>query len=184
MTLSQPLTLTQQQSDKLKKLKPSSHSSSLLVEDYLMLRYDRLLDISQIGNGYYGEVLGAFLLNSDISEVNFKEFQGVNEEMDEIITQKKYRVLAKSLSSKYAEQNYVIEFQRQIELFRSVKSQHVAKLLALSFENDHHYLILEHGQDLKSYLTLTTHDADTMKLLCSHVVRGLKHIAKLNLTHR
>lgn len=183
MTLPQPL--THQQSDKLKKLKSSSLSSSLLVEDHsLMLRYDRLLDISKLGCGNFGEVLSAFLMDCDLPVVtNIKENQ-VNEEIDEIITQKKYRVLAKSLSAKYAEQSYVIEFQRQIELFRSINSNHVAKLLALSFENDHHYLILEHGQDLKSYLTQTTHDAETIKLLCSHVVKGLKHIAKLNLTHR
>lgn len=178
-----PQPLTHQQSDKLTKLKSSSISSSLLVEDHLMLKYDRLIDISQLGRGHYGEVLNAFLMDCDIPEANFKEIQ-VKEEMDEIVTQKKYKVLAKSLSAKHTEQSYVIEFQRQIELFRSINSNHVVKLLALSFDSDHHYLILEHGQDLRSFLSLTNHDAATITLLCSHITRGLKHITKLNLTHR
>lgn len=124
-------------------------------------------------------------MDCDLPQTNFKTINE-NEELDEILIQKKYKVLVKSLP-KNSEPDYFKEFQRQIDLFRAAStSKHVAKLLALSFENDH-YMILEYGEDLKSYMTTHPDNELLEKELvkfCMHVTKGLEFIAGLKATHR
>jgi serine/threonine protein kinase len=154
------------------------------------LPYERLIEIKKIGYGQFGEVLSGYLMDCDMpssttqQQPNFENNGGAKERMDEIVSQKKCKILARSLT-KNSEECYTTEFRRQIDLFRTVESEHVVRLLATSFEKNQYYMVLEHGQDLKSYLTSHSNvdDGETITF-CTHVARGLEHIAKLKLTHR
>jgi serine/threonine protein kinase len=147
------------------------------------LPYERLIEIKKIGYGQFGEVLSGYLMDCDMPQPPTFESNGeAKERMDEIVSQKRCKILARSVA-KNSEECFTAEFRRQIDLFRTVESEHVVRLLATSFEKNQYYMVLEHGQDLKSFLTSQSNDDDTITL-CMHVASGLEHIAKLKLTHR
>lgn len=147
-----------------------------------MIRYDRFLDLTKIGRGEFGEVLVGVLLESDMpvrSHQNHAE-NGT----DEIQAQQRVNVLVKSLS-KIKDESFFVEFRRQIDLYRAVDSQHVVKLLALCFEKDHHFMVLEQSQELRGYLA--DHPGTSTQSLikfAKQIVCGLDAIAKSKLTHR
>jgi serine/threonine protein kinase len=153
-----------------------------------MIRYDRLLDLTKIGRGEFGEVLVGDVLESDVSALSIKGSQHAVErngtDVNEISTPLRVHVMAKSLS-KIKDESFFIEFRRQIDLHRAVDSPNVVKLLALCFEKDHHFLVMEHCQDLRGYLT--EHPDTSCQTLVSfsrQIACGLDAIAKSKLTHR
>lgn len=125
-------------------------------------------------------------MNTDIPTSSVK-WNKENSELDAILTQKKCKVLIKSIFLN-SDARSKDEFRNQIDLFRTINSIHVAKLLALSIENDHQYMILEHGVDLKTFLKeefdKKGHEENLLTKMCSNVIKGLKHIHKLNFIHR
>lgn len=151
-----------------------------------MIRYDRLIDLIKLGRGEFGEVLVGGVLESDVPAISLKNHQNhvENGDVNEIEAQQRAPVLVKSLS-KIKDDSFFVEFRRQIDLFRAIDSQHVVKLFALCFEKDHHFMVLEHGQELRGYL-IEHSDISTEKLMsfCRQIVCGLDAIAKSKLTHR
>lgn len=162
-----------------------------------MIPYHCLNDLTKLGRGQFGEVLSGRAsdvdlpqtsINSNGSSVkeNGNAANGKSNDLNEIqAAQKMVDVLIKSMSRLKDESHY-IEFRRQIDLYRAVDSQHVVRLLALSFEKDHHFMILEHHRDLKGYLMEQSDKAPFHQLIqfSLHVARGLDAIAKSKLTHR
>lgn len=141
-----------------------------------MIRHELLLDLTKIGRGEFGEVLAGKVLDTDIQshwrENGSAKTSSANE--NEIQAQQQHvNVLVKSLS-KIKDESFFIEFRRQIDLYRASDSAaNVVKLLALSFEKDHHFMILEHGRDMKSFL-MENPNTSMRQLIkfCSHVVSG------------
>lgn len=153
-----------------------------------MISYDRLIDLTKLGRGEFGEVLVGAILESDVpAHHSVKSQHRLENEADvinEIEAQKRARVLVKSLS-KIKDEKFFVEFRRQIDLFRAVDSENVVKLFALCFEKDHHSMILEQSQELKEHLV------DNPKLSIQNLIKfsrqiacGLDAIAKSKLTHR
>jgi serine/threonine protein kinase len=152
-----------------------------------MIRYDRLIDLTKIGRGEFGEVLIGYVLESDVS-ASIKGSQhaaGENgTDVNEISTPQRVHVMAKSLS-KLKDETFFIEFRRQIDLHRAVDSSNVVKLLALCFEKDHHFIVMEHNQDLRGYLLEHTDtSSQTLVNFCRQIACALEKIAKSKLTHR
>jgi serine/threonine protein kinase len=184
-----------QHKDKPKKLVTSP--SSTLIIDHLMIPYHCLNDLTKLGRGQFGEVLSGKATDVDlphalINSSGVKEngnggvaANGKSNDLNEIQAQQFVNVLIKSMS-KLKDESHFVEFRRQIDLYRAVDSSHVVRLLALSFEKDHHFMILEHHRDLKGYL-MEQRDKATLQQLIQfslHVARGLDAIAKSKLTHR
>jgi serine/threonine protein kinase len=179
-----------QNNEKPKKLATSP--SSTLIIDHLMIPYDRLNDLTKLGRGEFGEVLSASIADSDLPS-SLKKLQHVNEngggKMDENeiqLQQQRVKVLIKSMS-RIKDDSYFVEFRRQIDLFRAVDSPNVVKLLAISFEKDHHFMILEHHRDFKGFLLEQQPSNITLHQLIAfskQVVMGLDAISKSKLTHR
>jgi serine/threonine protein kinase len=159
----------------------------------LMIQYDKLNDLTKLGRGEFGEVLSGTIIDSNLPTTSLKKLQyvngnnGVKNNENEIQLQQQHvKVLIKSMS-RIKDESYFVEFRRQIDLFRAVDSQHVVRLLAISFEKDHHFMILEHHNDLKGFLL--EQQSNNIKLhqlieFSKHVVMGLDAIAKSKLTHR
>lgn len=148
-----------------------------------MISYDRLIDLKKIGRGEFGEVLVGALLESDVP-ASLKNHQNETSDENEIQPQQPVDVMVKSLS-KIKDESFFVEFRRQIDLYRAVDSKNVAKLLALSFEKDHHFMVLEQSRDLKGLLV--DHPDTSIEKLVSfskQIVCGLDAIAKSKLTHR
>lgn len=147
-----------------------------------MIRHDCLIDLTKIGRGEFGEVLGGAVLESDVPAHKHPVVNG--SDVNEIQAQQRVSVLAKSLS-KIKDETFFVEFRRQIDLYRAVDSQHVVKLLALCFEKDHHFMVLEHGQDLKGFLgERPDTPIQTLLKFSRQIACGLDAIAKSKLTHR
>jgi serine/threonine protein kinase len=90
----------------------------------------------------------------------------------------------KSLS-KIKDETFFVEFRRQIDLYRAVDSKNVVKLLALCFEKDHHFMVLEQSRDLKGFLMENTEtSAERLVSFSRQIACGLDAIAKSKLTHR
>lgn len=152
-----------------------------------MISYDRLIDLTKLGRGEFGEVLVGAILESDVPAHSVKSQHRLENETDvinEIEAQKRTQVLVKSLS-KIKDEKFFIEFRRQIDLYRAVDSENVVKLFALCFEKDHHFMILEQGRELKAHLV------DTPELSIQNLIKfsrqiacGMDAIAKSKLTHR
>lgn len=164
--------------------------SSTLIIDYLMIRQDALIDSKKIGRGEFGEVLAACIAETDLPSAcsfrnNVHQHEANGTDVNEIHVQNRVNVLVKSMSSKLKDELHFVEFRRQIDMFRAVDCTNVAKLLALCFENDHHFMILEHGMELKSYLERSL-EISKSKLLnfCFQISQGLDALAKSKLTHR
>lgn len=151
-----------------------------------MIRYDRLIDLMKLGRGEFGEVLVGGVLDLDVPALSLKNHQNhvENGDVNEIEAQQRVPVLVKSLS-KIKDESFFVEFRRQIDLLRAVDSKNVVKLYALCFEKDHHYMVLEHSQELRGHL-IEHSDISTPKLFnfCVQIVSGLAAIAKSKLTHR
>ena len=149
-----------------------------------MIPYDRLIDLTKIGRGEFGEVLVGAVLESDVHVLSVKNHQHENGGTDEIQAQQRVHVLVKSLS-KIKDESFFVEFRRQIDLYRAVDSQNVVKLFALCFEKDHHFMVLEHSQELKAHL-VEHPELSVQKLinLSKQIAYGLEAIAKSKLTHR
>lgn len=173
-----------QHAEKHKKIATSP--SSTLIIDHLMIGYDRLIDLTKIGRGEFGEVLVGAVLESDVPTLSVKNHQHVENgtDVNEIQAQQKAHVLAKSLS-KIKDESFFVEFRRQIDLYRAVDSPNVVKLIALCFEKDHHFMVLEQSQDLRGHLAEHS-DLPTHKLIqfSRQIACGLDAIAKSKLTHR
>jgi len=138
-----------------------------------------------------GRAIDVDLPHASINSSSVKEngngvaANGKSNDLNEIQAQQFVNVLIKSMS-KLKDESHFVEFRRQIDLFRAVDSLHVVRLLALSFEKDHHFMILEHHRDLKGFL-MEQRDKATLQQLIQfsmHVARGLAAIAKSKLTHR
>jgi hypothetical protein len=170
-----------QHSENKKKLATSP--SSTLIIDHLMIAYDRLIDLTKIGRGEFGEVLVGAVLEPDVPAMSNNKENGTTD-VNEIQSTQRVNVLVKSLS-KIKDESFFIEFRRQIDLYRAVDSHHVVKLLALCFEKDHHFMVLEQARDLKGFLAEHP-DLSTQKLIqfSKQIVEGLDAIAKSKLTHR
>jgi serine/threonine protein kinase len=153
-----------------------------------MISYDRLIDLTKIGRGEFGEVLVGAMSEFDVPASSIKKHQHQNEngttDENEIQPQQKVQVLVKSLS-KIKDESFFVEFRRQIDLYRAVDSKNVVKLLALSFEKDHHFMVLEQSRDLKGYL-VDHPDTSSQQLISfsRQIACGLDAIAKSKLTHR
>jgi serine/threonine protein kinase len=179
-----------QNNEKPKKLATSP--SSTLIIDHLMIPYDRLTnDLTKLGRGEFGEVLSATVTDTDLPNTSKKlqtvkeiENCGENDENEIQMQQKRVKVLIKSMS-RIKDDLFFVEFRRQIDLFRAVESANVAKLLAISYEKDHHFMVLEHHRDLKGFL-LEQQNMSLHQLIdiSKQVVMGLDAIAKSKLTHR
>lgn len=154
-----------------------------------MISYDRLIDLTKIGRGEFGEVLVGVVSESDISASSLKNHQNHKENgtIDEnaIQPQQRIDVLVKSMS-KIKDESFFIEFRRQIDLYRAVDSKNVVKLLALCFEKDHHFIVLEQSRDLKGFLVENSETTTQQQLISfsKQIVCGLEAIAKSKLTHR
>lgn len=150
-----------------------------------MLRYDRFVDLTKIGRGEFGEVLVGSVLESDVpAHKNHQNHLENGSDVNEIQAQKRVNILVKSLS-KIKDESFFVEFRRQIDLYRAVDSLNVVKLVALCFEKDHHYMVLEHSQDLKGFLAEQPDVSfQTLFKLCRQIASGLDAIAKSKLTHR
>lgn len=148
-----------------------------------MIRYDRLLDLTKIGRGEFGEVLVGAVLESDVP-ASVKNHQQQNGGTDEIQAQQRVHVLVKSLSN-IKDESFFVEFRRQIDLYRAVDSHNVVKLFALCFEKDHHYMVLESSPDLKAHLVEHS-ELSIQKLIkfSRQIACGLDAITKSKLTHR
>lgn len=154
-----------------------------------MVPYDRFIDLTKIGRGEFGEVLVGAVLESDISASSLKNHQNHKENgtVDENAIQPQQQrldVLVKSLS-KIKDESYFIEFRRQIDLYRAVDSKNVVKLLALCFEKDHHFMVLEQSRELKGFL-MENSETSTQQLISfsRQIACGLDAISKSKLTHR
>lgn len=158
-----------------------------------MIPYEKLNDLTKLGRGEFGEVLSGTVIDSNLPK-SLKMLQHVNENggknnENEIQLQQqhvKVKVLIKSMS-RIKDESYFVEFRRQIDLFRAVESQHVVKLLAISFEKDHHFMILEHHRDLKGFLHEQMPNNISLHQLIEfskHLVMALDAISKSKLTHR
>jgi serine/threonine protein kinase len=153
-----------------------------------MIPHDRLLDLTKIGRGEFGEVLVGAVSESDISASSLKNHQNHKEngaiDENEIQPQQRLDVLVKSLS-KIKDETFFVEFRRQIDLYRAVDSKNVVKLLALCFEKDHHFMVLEQSRDLKGFLMENTEtSAERLVSFSRQIACGLDAIAKSKLTHR
>lgn len=149
-----------------------------------MIRYDRLLDLTKIGRGEFGEVLVGAMLESDVPASNKAHPNENGTDVNEIQALQRANVLVKSLS-KIKDESFFVEFRRQIDLYRAVDSQHVVKLLALCFEKDHHFMVLDMGRDLRGFLV--EHPDTPVQTLIKfgrQIACGLDAIAKSKLTHR
>lgn len=155
-----------------------------------MISYDRLIDLTKIGRGEFGEVLVGAILEADVPTASsLKNHQhhkenGISDENEIQPQQRCVDVLVKSLS-KIKDESFFIEFRRQIDLYRAVDSKNVVKLFALSFEKDHHFMVLEQSRELKGFL-LDHPDTSTHQLISfsRQITCGLDAIAKSKLTHR
>jgi len=155
-----------------------------------MIPYDRLNDLTKLGRGQFGEVLSGSIVETDLPKMS-KKLQTVNENVGENdeneiqMQQQRVNVLIKSMSRIKAE-SFFVEFRRQIDLYRAVDSLNVVKLLAISFEKDHHFMILEHHRDLKGFLLEQQQNISLHQLIdiSKQVAMGLDAIAKSKLTHR
>lgn len=151
-----------------------------------MISYDRLIDLTKLGRGEFGEVLVGAVLESDVPAHSVKSQHRLENETDvnEIEAQKRAHVLVKSLS-KIKDEKFFVEFRRQIDLYRAVDSVNVVKLFALCFEKDHHFMILEQSRELKAHL-VETPELSTQNLIkfSRQIACGLDAIAKSKLTHR
>jgi serine/threonine protein kinase len=153
-----------------------------------MISYDRLIDLTKIGRGEFGEVLVGAVSESDISTSTLKNHHNHKENgsIDEnaIQPQQRIDVLVKSLS-KIKDEAFFVEFRRQIDLYRAVDSKNVVKLIALSFEKEHHFMVLEHCRDLKGFLMENSETSPKQLISFSRQIAcGLDAIAKSKLTHR
>lgn len=150
-----------------------------------MIRYDRLIDLTKIGRGEFGEVLVGAILESDVPALSVKNHKHQNGGTDEIQAQQRVHVLVKSLS-KIKDESFFVEFRRQIDLYRAVDSQNVVKLFALCFEKDHHFMVLEHdGVELKAHLVEHPElSVQNLIKFSKQIACGLDAIAKSKLTHR
>lgn len=156
-----------------------------------MIPHERLNDLTKIGRGQFGEVLSGKLTDVDLPHSTVKENGGGQQQngklndVNEIQAQQFINVLIKSMS-RLKDDSHFVEFRRQIDLYRAVDSSYVVRLLALSFEKDHHFMILEHHRDLKGYLMEHRDKTSFHQLIqfSQHVVLGLDAIAKSKLTHR
>lgn len=151
-----------------------------------MVGYDRFIDLTKIGRGEFGEVLVGAMLESDVPTHAVKG--GLVEEneadVEEIQAQRRVHVLAKSLS-KIKDEAFFIEFRRQIDLHRAVDSPHVVKMLALCFEKDHHFMVLEHAEELRGYLVGHPETSiETLLGFARQIASALDAITKSKLTHR
>lgn len=148
-----------------------------------MIPYDRLLDLTKIGRGEFGEVLVGALLDSDAPALSAKH-RKENGDVNEIQAPQRTDVLVKSLS-KIKDESFFVEFRRQIDLYRAVDAPNVVRLYALCFEKDHHFMVLESSRDLKGFLTEHS-ETPGRKLIefSRQIVCGLAAIAKSKLTHR
>ncbi|CRL01259.1 CLUMA_CG014489, isoform A [Clunio marinus] len=138
------------------------------------------------GRGEFGEVLTGAMLESDVPSNSSKSSNRENKsDVNEIKPQHRLNILVKSLSNIKSE-IFFVEFRRQVDLYRAVDSQHVIKLFALCFEKDRHFMILEHGQELKTFLT--NEQAKLTPQMLLKFSRGISCavdlIAKLKWTHR
>lgn len=167
-------------SEKQKKIK-SSPSCTLII-DHLMIGYDKLIDLKKIGRGEFGEVLVGTINETDLPA--FKRSDVKENGTDEIQKQENIKLLVKSMS-KNKDESYFVEYRRQIDLYRAIDSQNVVKLLALCYEKDHHFMILEHSQELKAHLIENPQlSFEHLSKYCCDIARGLEAIAKSKLTHR
>jgi serine/threonine protein kinase len=178
-----------QNNEKPKKLATSP--SSTLIIDHLMIQYDKLNDLTKLGRGEFGEVLSGTIIDSNLptslTKLQCVNGNGVKNNENEIQLQQQHvKVLIKSMS-RIKDESYFVEFRRQIDLFRAVDSQHVVRLLAISFHKDHHFMILEHHDDLRGFLLKQQSSNISMHQLIEfskQVVMGLDAISKSKLTHR
>lgn len=151
-----------------------------------MIRYDRFIDLTKIGRGEFGEVLVGAVLESDVPACQNHHNHVVENGVDvnKIQAQQRVNVMVKSLS-KIKDENFFVEFRRQIDLYRAVDSQNVVKLIALCFEKDHHFMVLEQFQDLKGYLVEHPETSpQTLFKLSRQIASAVDAIAKSKLTHR
>jgi serine/threonine protein kinase len=156
-----------------------------------MISYDRLIDLTKLGRGEFGEVLVGLLecnaptSNGKVPQQHHEVEKRNGTDVNEIQAQQLHtHVLVKSLS-KIKDESYFIEFRRQIDLYRAVDSLNVVKLLALCFERDHHFMVLEHSQDLRGYLAEHRGESiETLLKFSRHIAFGFNAIAKSNLVHR
>lgn len=159
-----------------------------------MIPYHCLNDLTKLGRGQFGEVLSGRAtdvdlphasISSSVKENGSANGNGKLNDLNEIQAQQIVNVLIKSMSRLKDESHYV-EFRRQIDMYRAVDSSHVVRLLALSFEKDHHFMVLEHHRELRGYLQEQRDKATLQQLIqfALHVARGLDAIAKSKLTHR
>jgi REP element-mobilizing transposase RayT len=116
-------------------------------------------------------------------DFDLPSFKNKTNDEDDIQAQKKCTVLIKSLT-KTADEATFDEFRRQVDLFRKVNCQHVVKLLALSLETDHHHMVLENSQDLKTYLSSGELNEKDLVKFCVQLATGLESITMLKMTHR
>jgi serine/threonine protein kinase len=159
-----------------------------------MIHHDQLIDLTKIGRGEFGEVLVGDIVDSDLPSVKHQQINREGEDAasvkkmqngtDEIEAQKRVNLLVKSMS-KIKDEAFFVEFRRQIDLYRAVDSLNVVKLLALCFEKEHHFMILENGQDLRAFLVENS-DISVHQILnyCRQIVCAVEAIAKSKLTHR
>lgn len=153
----------------------------------MMIPYDRLIDLLKIGRGEFGEVLVG-VLESDISASSHKIHQNHKEngttDENAIQPQQRLNVMVKSLS-KIKDETFFVEFRRQIDLYRAVDSKNVVKLLALCFEKDHHFMVLEQSRELKGFL-MENAETSTRQLISfsQQITSGMDAISKSKLTHR
>lgn len=155
-----------------------------------MIPYDRLNDLTKLGRGQFGEVLSGSIVETDLPKMSKKlqtvhENVGENDENEIQMQQQRVNVLIKSMS-RIKDESFFVEFRRQIDLYRAVDSLNVVKLLAISFEKDHHFMILEHHRDLKGFLLEQQQNMSLHQLIdiSKQVAMGLDAIAKSKLTHR
>lgn len=142
-----------------------------------MIPYDRLLDLTKIGRGEFGEVLVGALLESDAPAAH-------HHDVNEIQALQRASVLVKSLS-KIKDESFFVEFRRQIDLYRAVDAPNVVRFYALCFEKDHHFMVLETSRNFKGYLAEHSDTScHTLVGFSRQIVCGLEAIAKSKLTHR
>lgn len=148
-----------------------------------MIKREKLIDLIKLGRGEFGDILAGTILEQDLPKHGVI---GNGKDVNEIQALEKMPILVKSLS-KIKDESFYTEFRRQIDLFRAVDSIHVTKLIGLSYEHEHHLMVLEHAEvgDLKQFLLGTCEVSLSILLtFCLQITKGLAAMAKTKLTHR
>lgn len=159
---------------------------SLSHFDSITISRSSLYELVQIGCGDFGDVFIGKIRKQDIknndesavatapsniktkllnetenckSKTSLNEINEIKEDnnSESITDDTEYKqVLVKALN-KIKDETICIEFRRQIEMFRAIRHQGVAKLYGLCRDKDPHYLVLEYTDwgDLKQFLLAT-----------------------------